>query len=1185
MSNSCNEKNPLVHSGTSQAGRVLKALLPENAHIDERDDAELILFASRYAACINFYDVNNEVDGNWQSLMMMDVSVVLATVGRQDTRSYFDYISSLLVRIKEESNPAKLKRLYKNIFDFIFTLAVTISEQYKQLPDEIAYKELVRRIITSNLSAYYHQLKEYYIESELESLLLSTDETLDATAPVALITSTKAMATLDASSIWNYTLPSTFETYINGNSQKAKIKNTASHTLFTGILDGFLKHYARVIQEASKALQATLDDFPKHSPHYALYLTFIKLFRYAQKNLNTYTARHLRFYYRDVLRMLNKPSEPDKAHLILTLAKNTALYALPAGSVFKGGKNALGQELLYSSTQEVVLSKATVKQLCAVYTKSYKKNNTTYPIIYAAGVVNSGDGTGGAISSADGSWATFGDENIPEAELGFAVSSPVYFMADGDRTAKVRMELKEAPSFTDEELKGQFYAKLTGKKGWIKTDAVTVTADDETNTLTFAVSIPPDTDAIVPFDKSIHNGNFSTADPVLQILYVNHADTPNVAPLLLGCKIIKVRCGCVVNGSRNYVIQNDQGALNPAKPFQLFGAVPHLGASLIIGSHEILGKNIQNDVKLALNIEWNDFEKIKTAVTGTGRRAEFHYFSDGNWNEIKREKSDELYDFKGSAVQPDVRIEKLTIPKTSLTPAYDANSLFDTESLGGYLRLSLSNKDYGHSIYVQQLMEYGRTGSYHTSYPSASSGIAAPPPEPLTPSVKSLTIDYHTFCESDLSSKDQDAFDIRPLRFFHVHPLGNCELDTFLDDDTSLRYAPVPQYASEGELYIGLVDAKPEETVSILFQVSDGSSDPFVARQTIEWYYLGKNNRWKKYDTNTLVDATRDFTCSGIIKFTLASDMATAASLLEDERMWIRAVIPATGGACRMLSIQAQAVQVQLTDAGKSGVSFSGVLPAGSISKLQVSRAEIKSIVQPYDSYSGKTAESDEQFNRRVSERLRHKDRAVSIWDYEHLLLQQFESLYKVKCLNHHFVGDADYELRPGCVTVVAIPDLNGKSAVNPLRPYTPVGTITDMELFLKKRISPFVNLKVVNPVFEEIQLDFKVKFRTDDNAYYHDVLTNDIEAFLTPWAFKEGSDISFGGSIRKSVLINFIEERSYVDYITCVKMYVWKDGTKITADVDEATATTARSILVSFGGNASEPKHKIDYNNVSCNC
>ncbi|HYE54396.1 MAG TPA: hypothetical protein VD996_06115, partial [Chitinophagaceae bacterium] len=52
---------------------------------------------------------------------------------------------------------------------------------------------------------------------------------------------------------------------------------------------------------------------------------------------------------------------------------------------------------------------------------------------------------------------------------------------------------------------------------------------------------------------------------------------------------------------------------------------------------------------------------------------------------------------------------------------------------------------------------------------------------------------------------------------------------------------------------------------------------------------------------------------------------------------------------------------------------------------------------------------------------------------------------------------------------------------------------------------------------------------------------------------------------VYKSVMINFIEERPYVDYITDVYMYHDKqDGCPESKDQDEIVASTAMSILVS---------------------
>ena len=236
-----------------------------------------------------------------------------------------------------------------------------------------------------------------------------------------------------------------------------------------------------------------------------------------------------------------------------------------------------------------------------------------------------------------------------------------------------------------------------------------------------------------------------------------------------------------------------------------------------------------------------------------------------------------------------------------------------------------------------------------------------------------------------------------------------------------------------------------------------------------------------------------------------------------------------------------------------------------------------KKIQQPYASFGGKPIETPAHFYIRVSERLRHKNRAITMWDYEHLVLEHFPHLYKVKCINHTQLHRdhnqnilADNERKPGHVLVVTLPYLKN-TALNPLRPYTPKRTLLDVDHFLRKRISPFVSLEVQNPKFEEVQLSFDVAFNNNiaDITFYKDRLREAIIRFLSPWAFDEGADISFGGLWHKSALINFIEEQPYVHYLKHVEMYHKADISQSDAawnkvDVEVIEATTARSILVS---------------------
>jgi hypothetical protein len=69
---------------------------------------------------------------------------------------------------------------------------------------------------------------------------------------------------------------------------------------------------------------------------------------------------------------------------------------------------------------------------------------------------------------------------------------------------------------------------------------------------------------------------------------------------------------------------------------------------------------------------------------------------------------------------------------------------------------------------------------------------------------------------------------------------------------------------------------------------------------------------------------------------------------------------------------------------------------------------------------------------------------------------------------------------------------------------------------------------------------------------------------------------------------LNFVEERPYVDFVTCFKMnhIINRNtaGTKVLLDVDEAVASTARSILVSYYDEDTNTRHLIQ-SPASCTC
>jgi hypothetical protein len=486
-----------------------------------------------------------------------------------------------------------------------------------------------------------------------------------------------------------------------------------------------------------------------------------------------------------------------------------------------------------------------------------------------------------------------------------------------------------------------------------------------------------------------------------------------------------------------------------------------------------------------------------------------------------------------------------------------------------YLHFAL-NQDFRHKLFA----------SLYASVFIAKSGTI--PNEPYTPVIESISLDYSASVTNDfvfteivgqkqLFQKNKlDDYSERKIQFFHEQPFGQTQQHPFLKDQAkflndSMIYLS-PSYPMEGELYIGLDKVVPLSILNILFQVAEGSENPltetFSPEQKIQWYCLC-NNEWKPLNADYLVgDTTNNFLRSGIVKLLIPEEINTGNTLFGSGQYWLKAALPEGihfDAVCKFIDIRTQALLSEFSP-GRSGNHSSGsALPAGTIAKMPNKPAGIKSVLQPYNSFDGRNAESGQVFYRRVSERLRHKNRAVTIWDYERLILEKFPSVYKVRCLNH---TSTDCEIAPGNVTVIVIPYTSNKNSYNPLQPRVSQNLLSEIETWLRGLNSMHVNFDADNPKYETVRVKLKVKFHDQyDPNHYKKQLDQDIIKYLSPWAFDEKSDIRFGGTIYKSVLIRYIEELEYVDFISDFNMFLNENYKN---DKPSITCTDARAILVS---------------------
>lgn len=428
------------------------------------------------------------------------------------------------------------------------------------------------------------------------------------------------------------------------------------------------------------------------------------------------------------------------------------------------------------------------------------------------------------------------------------------------------------------------------------------------------------------------------------------------------------------------------------------------------------------------------------------------------------------------------------------------------------------------------------------------------PNEPWTPIISNISLDYTATAA------------IEDIDLIHLYPYSG----TYKHEEIQLQPTLFPTFCDEGTLFLGLQNLVPGNNLNILFQLAEATSDSESEKEEVQWHYL-ETNVWKPLRNRfeVLEDATLNLTTSGVIKFALPPNMTNKNSVMPPALYWIKASLPQnTRAVSETTGIHPQAVMVTFTnDDANDKLRLSKPLPAGSISKLEVADANVKSTRQLYDSFGGEVPEIEQQFYVRVSEHLRHKGRAIQKFDYERLVLEEFPQLFKVKCINHSFALDAhlyknDFPYAPGYVILAAIPDLNKLEAGNSFEPKVPVSILEKIETFIRARTSPFVRFRAMNPRYEKINFCLRVTLLPGkDENYYKEKLQEDIREFLAPWAVGVYDKLAFGQCVYRSDIIRLLEQTDYVDFITDFRMAKVSEvpGGKIA----EVCPDTPRSILI----------------------
>lgn len=870
------------------------------------------------------------------------------------------------------------------------------------------------------------------------------------------------------------------------------------------------------------------------TPHLTLFVCFLKLLDFSKKAFNNLTKRHLDFYYNEILQIEKNDAQPDKAYVIFELAKKAIQERIPEGTMLDGGKDAKGKKRMYKTNDELTANQAKVAEV-----KSFL-NDAKKTELKMAPIADSADGLGDKLPEESNYWWPFGyntDETntekpiykaLPDAKLGFAVASPLFDLKEGERTVNIKIDFIKNSTGKLENLPAEFIENnirvlCSGEKEWLSGIVLKCVTNDA-GQLVLSFTLSKDFPAVVPYKKDVLMQSFQTVFPVVRL--VIEGDKYYEVYEALSEKMVKnVEVSVEVKGIKSLTLENDSSALNAEKPYYPFTAQPVKGSNFYIRCPEMFSKKWQN---AEISINWkNTPDSIKDLYSGyiiqPNQNVSLNVFEGLKNTSIVR--SDSYFTADTALLEKEVWQEKsrdIELFKKSENGYKTQFSIFNTSSEAGSseaIRLTL-NQSFLQDVYPKL---------YTLALSSKPSSDKMIPNEPYLPFAEDIELNYsasetaYSYLTTEFAG---DASKSKDLQLYHEDAFGQYEKDL---ETRSI----VPVHENGGELYIGL-EAAPQTTVSLLIQMLEGSenplADPFGEKEFIEWHILSGNS-WTDLSKNILKNETRKFLESGIVQFKIPKDIQKDHTRFTSGLVWIRARSRRSYDAvCKVQGIYTQAVLATFEDQDNDLSHLENGLAANTITKLMTRVPQVKDVAQPYNSFGGKYKEADTEFYRRVSERLRHKHRAITRWDYESLVLQEFPEVFKVKCLNH--TSENSY-MAPGHVTLMVVPNIRNKNAFDIYQPRMSRASLGRIRNYVNELNTMHVKAQVINPNYKEAKIQAKVKFfEKYDETFYMKQLDEDIKKYISPWAFNDSMDIDFNVELNVNQLIAYLEQLYYVDYI-----------------------------------------------------
>jgi hypothetical protein len=1174
----------------SQLDRRLPEIDVNYVYPNERSSDQLLNYTFKYSKFLNYYNNQNNIDGNWQEFYSANFEVLLSILKQIDFYEYKEKFQLVQENIYNSYDIFSINISLNKLFDFLFDLLDDIEDIYKLILsiDMFTFDKKLAPLVLDEIIFFRQQLTNWIEEVN------SIDQVQIFSNHIGNINQ-------------NVILPRDFQIFQNGPVAIDRIKNglEALNLFFVEIVEKS-RHQILIIKKALETRISLNHEESNYPPNLGLIKTFIDLSLLLNKQNNLITKKHLDFYFKDILLQSPNNAKQDYVHVVVIPGINNESFLLKKGTLFNANLENSIEELLYKSVTDVVIYQSKVKRLVNLNFSQTSQNEISEKILYTKDIVieNPIDGIETNVTSLFGHNQTFIPvDSFLKMDLGvfgFLVGSKILFQESGEIIVNILFYLDEysfeslsnfisrysndnrrdQKVLANDLFKAAFEIYYTTIDGWFEIENFTVSFDTENNSdrkIEYNFKLHSTDPNFSLYSNPLH-GNIENIETPMFKFIINPYSFYNAYNYLNTLNFNRIGFQVIVKECVDISLRNSSGNLSIDSPVTAFGSNPSPHSFLDIQSENIFNKYTKN---FSVNIYWHDlptneegfkdyYKEYNADIQNDSYEIGISSFDNGNFKPIiKDQQSIKLFesyriDDKLDFLNTKTNINSIDFTKLVFTNDMNLNRLESdiiTRHSKGILRLTLLEPyfSFGHKTFPKLFSEVSLNNVKRFKKKKKI------PNEPISPSIKSVSVNF-TLESSELFihslSKSKKKKDISLI---HLHPQG---FEKMYPEQKKELFSLIPTYASDNQLVIGIDNIYLDQELSMYFELEEIKFDQsrFEDYQ-IKWSYLSSNN-WKLFSNKYIKeDSTKNLLQSGIIKLQIPNDINNNNSIFNDNLYYLKVELFTNQNfkkALKNIFINGVLVEKVIDINVANEFQF---LPERAIDKTAINIPEIDQILQPYSNFNGSFSETEDNFYTRISEMLRTKNRFVSSRDICQAILNKFPDISYVECMSNGAQKNTINENEDIIITVLPkfrkIEDYNSEDL-----PCVDTDSLHEISEYIKNFIPKKVNIKISNPIFEKIKVNCKVIFQDNRSTQIIKVNSNklnqDISEFIAPWIVK-GSEYGFEtlNSINIDDLVNFIQKRPYVKMVNSLSIiHIYQEFNKSLGGMKFILFDSAKSSL-----------------------